>query len=88
MHPRVQNYPGGPPHVQLERVVGHGDVWVAQLVTDYGTERWYVSSTFEFDGDRIARVTDYFGPSLPAPEWRIQYVDGGANAIDGDIAVG
>jgi|SRR6267142_2345904 len=70
-----QNYPGGPPQYRVERVIGGGDVWIALLVADYGTERWYVSSIFEFEGDRIARITDYFGPSMPAPEWRIEYVD-------------
>jgi len=70
-----QNYPGGPPQYQVERVIGGGDVWIALLVAHYGAERWFVTSICEFEGDRIARITDYFGPSLPAPEWRIQYVD-------------
>jgi hypothetical protein len=56
-------------------VVGGDDVWVALLVADYGNERWYVAGIYEFEGDRIARITDYFGPNLTAPEWRIQYVD-------------
>jgi hypothetical protein len=70
-----QEYPGGPPQCRIERVIGGGDVWIALLVADYGTERWYVTSICEFEGDRIARITDYFGPSMPAPEWRIEYVD-------------
>jgi hypothetical protein len=70
-----QNYPGGPPAYRVQRVIGHGDVWVAELVAEYDAERWYVASICEFDGDRIARLTDYFGPSLPGPEWRSQLVD-------------
>ena len=70
-----QNYPGGPPAFRVQRVIGHGDVWVAELVAYYEAERWYVVSICEFDGDRIARLTDYFAPSLPAPEWRSQLVD-------------
>jgi ketosteroid isomerase-like protein len=69
-----QNYPGGPPSHRLERISGDGDVWVAELVADYGKERWHTVSVIEFDGRRIARMTDYFGPSFPAPEWRQEWV--------------
>jgi hypothetical protein len=65
-----ENYPGGPPQYRLQRITGSGDVWVAELTADYGDERWFVISVAEFDGSRIARMTDYFGPSLPAPAWR------------------
>jgi SnoaL-like protein len=65
-----QNYPGGPPSHRVERISGDGDVWVAELVADYGDERWHLVSVIEFEGERIARMTDYFGPSFPAPEWR------------------
>ena len=29
----------------------------------------------EFEGPRIARMTDYFGPTFPAPEWRQDMVE-------------
>jgi hypothetical protein len=70
-----ENYPGGPPVYRVARVVGEGDVWLAELVADYGTERWFVVSICEFEGPRIARMTDYFGAALPAPEWRRDLVD-------------
>lgn len=69
------DYPGGPPANRIERIVGAGNVWVAEMVADYGTERWWVTSICEFRGARIARMTDYFGPALPAPEWRRALVD-------------
>jgi hypothetical protein len=47
---------------------------VAELVADYGAERWYAVSVIEFDGPRIARMTDYFGPSFAAPEWRRELI--------------
>jgi hypothetical protein len=65
-----ESYPGGPPPYLVERISGAGDTWVAELAADYGAERWHVVSIIEFDGPRIARMTDYFGPSFPAPEWR------------------
>jgi hypothetical protein len=65
-----ENYPGGPPTYVLQRISGEGDVWVAECVADYGDERWHLVSVIEFDGPRIARMTDYFGPAFPAPAWR------------------
>jgi hypothetical protein len=70
-----ENYPGGPPKYRLERVSGSGDTWVAELVGDYGEERWHAVSIIKFKGPQISRVTDYFGPSFPAPEWRQQWVE-------------
>ena len=65
-----ENYPGGPPAVAVKRISGDGRVWVAELVADYGEERWHTVSVVEFEGSQIARMTDYFAPSFPAPEWR------------------
>jgi hypothetical protein len=70
-----ENYPGGPPSYRVQRISGAGDVRVAELIADYGEERWYGVSVLEFEGPRIARMTDYFGPSLPAPEWRQEWVE-------------
>jgi limonene-1,2-epoxide hydrolase len=70
-----ENYPGGPPSYRVDRIVGSGDVWVAELIADYGTDRWYTVGMFEFEGDRIARMTEYFGPAFPAPDWRKALVD-------------
>jgi hypothetical protein len=69
------NYPGGPPSHRVQRISGDGNVWVAELVADYGDERWHLVSVIEFEGPRIARMTDYFGPSHPAPEWRKEWVE-------------
>jgi hypothetical protein len=70
-----ENYPGGPPSFSIDRISGGGELWVAELVSNYGDERWYTVSVIEFDGVQIARMTDYFGPSLPAPEWRSAFVE-------------
>ena len=70
-----ENYPGGAPPYVIRRILGGGDVWVAEMVADYSDGRWYTVSVFEFDGARIARLTDYFGPSLPAPDWRAAWVE-------------
>ena len=70
-----ENYPGEPPAYAVHRISGEGDAWVAELVADYSDGRWYTVSVIEFEGAQIARMTDYFGPSLPAPEWRAAWVE-------------
>ena len=70
-----ESYPDGPPAYRVRRVTGEGDAWVAELSAEYGTEHWYAVSIIEFEGPLIARMTDYFGPAFPAPEWRQALVD-------------
>lgn len=70
-----ENYPGGPPSYKPGRISGAGDTWVAEMVLMYGEEPWYGVSIVEFEGPRIARMTDYFGPAFPAPAWREQWVE-------------
>ena len=65
-----ENYPGGPPSYQFKRISGAGDTWVAEMSCMYGEEPWYGVSIVEFEGQRIGRMTDYFGPAFPAPAWR------------------
>ena len=70
-----ENYPGGPPKYRVNRITGAGEVWTAELLSEYGTDRWFALSVIEFCGTRIARMTDYFGEAFPAPEWRKDLVD-------------
>lgn len=70
-----ENYPGGTPNYRVERITGAGEIWVAELTAQYGDDRWYIVSLIEFEGERIARLTDYFGPALPAPDWRADWVE-------------
>jgi SnoaL-like domain len=70
-----ENYPGGPPSFRFVRISGAGDTWVAEMELMYGDQRWYGVSIVEFDGPRIARMTDYFGSAFPAPAWRAQWVE-------------
>ena len=70
-----ETYPGGAPKFRVNRVVGDGDVWVVELLSEYDGERWYSVSIVEFRGKLIARMTDYFGQAFPAPAWRSELVE-------------
>jgi hypothetical protein len=71
-----RNFPGGPPQMRLERLAGEGEVWVAELVSDYGDERggsFNVCLIFEFKDGKIARETRYYAEPFEAPEGRAQW---------------
>ncbi len=72
-----RRFPGPPPSVAVQRVVGSGRVWVLQALSDYGEdEPWHVIVIFEFDEDAlIARETRYYWRGFEAPEWRADLVE-------------
>ena len=65
------------PAVSIRRVVGAGDVWVCEADFDYGGETgvWRICSVAEVSGDRIARITQYFGAPFPAADWRSEITE-------------
>ena len=72
----ARNYPGGTPQMTLGRISGEGDHWVMEGTSRYpdGND-YHIVSVFELRDGMIARETDYFGPTYPAPEWRSQWVE-------------
>jgi SnoaL-like protein len=52
----------------VERVIGHGDLWVTELVLSYDGVPSYTVSIMEFNDGKVARETQYFGdPFKPGP---------------------
>jgi hypothetical protein len=85
-----RNYPGGPPKIRLGRVTGSDRVWVAESDLQYGDETWLGVSIVEFEGDLIARRTDYFAQPFDPPAWRTGLVDPpsrGVSAARGELRV-
>ena len=72
-----RNFPGGAPDMRLERLAGEGDVWVAELVSDYGDRPgggvFNVCLILEFKDDRIGRETRYYAEPFEPPEARAQW---------------
>lgn len=63
----------------LRRIVGSGDVWVAEALVRYdGGDPHHGVSILEFRDGRVVRETIYGGPPWDAPDWRAPYRDGSA----------
>jgi SnoaL-like domain len=64
-----------PPKITLRRVVGEGDVWVAEATSDYSGRRYHTVLILEMREDRILRETRYYAEPLDAPGWRAEWVE-------------
>ena len=64
------------PTISLRRLIGDGDLWVAQADLDYGDGDPYQSIfIFELRDGRIAQETAYWTKPFPAPDWRAEWVE-------------
>jgi hypothetical protein len=70
----------GPPKIDLRRVIGSGDVWVAEATSVYGGQRFNTVLIIELRDELIVRETRYYAEPFEAPAWRASWVE----AIDGD----
>ncbi len=69
------NYPGGGPTVTVKRIVGSGEVWVAEADADYSGKPVKMVAILEFRDGLLAHETDYFADPFEAPAWRMQWVE-------------
>lgn len=71
-----RNYPEGSPSAELVRVVGDGDVAVAEGAIRYPDgSMWSAVQVYEFRDGKVAHEVGYFGQSFDAPEWRADWVE-------------
>ena len=63
-----------PPKISLRRLVGEGDVWVAEATSDYSGQRFHTVLILEMRDDLILRETRYYTEPFEAPEWRANWV--------------
>ena len=59
----------------VRRIVGAGGLWVTEFVLTYDGQPSYVVSIMEFDGDKVARETQYFGDAFEPGRSRAQWVE-------------
>ena len=64
------------PKITPRRVVGDGDLWVAEATLDYGDGALYQTVfIFELRDGKIAKETAYWSQPFPAPDWRAEWVE-------------
>ena len=72
----IQNQRAGQPNKKrfsIRRIVGRGELWVTEFILTYDGKPSYTVSIMEFDGDKVARETQYFADPFTAPAWRAQW---------------
>ena len=64
------------PTITPRRIVGDGDLWVAESTLDYGGGAVYQAVfIFEMRDGKIAKETAYWAEPFPAPDWRAIWVE-------------
>jgi hypothetical protein len=74
----IQNQRASQPNKKrfsVRRIVGSGDLWVTEFILMYDNKPSYTVSIMEFEGDKVARETQYFADPFAAPAFRAQWVE-------------
>ena len=74
----IQNQRASQPNKKrftVRRIIGSGDLWVTELILTYDGKPTYTVSIMEFEGDKVARETQYFADPFVAPASRAQWVE-------------
>ena len=61
--------------LRTERILGSGDLWVAENVITYDGKPMHTVNIMEFRDDKVVHETIYFGDPWEPPAWRAQWVE-------------
>jgi hypothetical protein len=67
-------YPN-PPTMQLHRVIVREQLWVVEIVSDYGGRIYHPVLIIELRDGKIFRDTRYYAEPFEAPEWRARWIE-------------
>jgi ketosteroid isomerase-like protein len=74
----IQNQRASQPNKKrfsIRRIIGSGELWVTEFILTYDGKPSYTVSIMEFEGDKVARETQYFADPFAAPAFRAQWVE-------------
>jgi hypothetical protein len=74
----IQNQRASQPNKKwfsIRRIIGSGGLWVTEFILKYDSKPSYTVSIMEFEGDKVARETQYFADPFVAPAFRAQWVE-------------
>jgi len=64
------------PNWTYQRIVGSGEMWFFDALAKYPDgSTWFALGLLVVRDGKVRRETWWFGPSLPAPEWRARWVE-------------
>jgi hypothetical protein len=69
------HHPARPSGFVVRRMLGEGDLWVTEYVTNYDGRPVFTVSIMEFRGSKVARETQYYADPFETPAWRAQWVE-------------
>src|SRR5215469_3748348 len=59
----------------VQRIIGGDDLWVTEFILSYDGKPSFTVSIMEFQGDQVARETQYFADPFEAAAWRARWVE-------------
>jgi hypothetical protein len=63
------------PRVKMRRILGRGDLWIAEATLTYGDKPYAGVLIFEFEDGKIVKQTGYWAEPFAAPAWRAAWVE-------------
>jgi predicted SnoaL-like aldol condensation-catalyzing enzyme len=69
-----ENYPGKW-SIKVIRTISTGDIVISEIELKFEEQIIYAVSFFEIKDGKILRLTEYWGDSYEAPEWRSKWVE-------------
>jgi hypothetical protein len=60
---------------RVRRVIATGDVLLTESQVSPAGTTWFLVRILEFDGDRVARATEYLAESYEPPDWRKAWIE-------------
>jgi hypothetical protein len=64
-----------PPTMRLRRVIVREQLWVVEIISDYGGRIYHPVLIIELRDGKIFRDTRYYAEPFEAPEWRARWVE-------------
>jgi ketosteroid isomerase-like protein len=69
-----------PPTATLHRIIGSGDLWCAEMLFDYGRDRFHTILIHQYRDGLVVRETCYYAAPFEAPAWRAKWVKPAASS--------
>jgi hypothetical protein len=71
-----EHFPSGVPRIRLRRLIGAGDLWIAETVIHYADGKvFHGANIVEFRDGKIWKETRYYGEPFDAPAWRAEWAE-------------